>query len=87
MFPQSSASRDIELLHLPANHMRFCYAHALFLLFPQILSTLFFAVEMDIITAPLWPQDGSVPMAPGITNRQYLRDVLLTMFTQSFPNL
>ena len=56
-----------------------------FKLHSQILATLFVAVETETITAPLWPQDGSV--AAGMTNRQYLRELLLSMFGSSFPNL
>ena len=56
-----------------------------FKLHSQILATLFLAVEGDVISVPLWPADQTV--APGTTNQQYLRDLLLQMFTSSFPNL
>ena len=36
---------------------------------------------------PLWPQDGSVTVAAGTSNQQYLRDLLLSMFSSSFANL
>ena len=36
---------------------------------------------------PLWPQDGSVTVAAGTSNQQYLRELLVQMFTSSFPNL
>ena len=48
----------------------------------MILSHLFLQVESGAITTPLWP-DGS----PCTTNQQYLRELLLSMFTSSFPNL
>ena len=50
----------------------------------MILAHLFMAVESGAITAPLWPQDGSVTCT---SNPQYLRELLLQMFTTSFPNL
>ncbi len=50
----------------------------------QILSHLFMAVESGAITAPLWPQDGSVVSS---SNPQYLRELLLKMFSTSFANL
>mmetsp|Transcript_27650 Transcript_27650/g.70461 ORF Transcript_27650/g.70461 Transcript_27650/m.70461 type:complete len:1107 (+) Transcript_27650:54-3374(+) len=56
-----------------------------FKLHAQILATLFLAVESDLISAPLWGAE--VTVAPGTTNRQYLRELLLQMFTTSFPNL
>ena len=56
-----------------------------FKLHSQILATLFLAVEGDVISVPLWPADQSVPA--GTTNQQYLRDLLLQMFSSSFPNL
>lgn len=58
-----------------------------FKLHSQILAALFLAVEGDLITVPLWPSDGSVSVAAGTTNQQYLRDLLLQMFSSSFPNL
>ena len=58
-----------------------------FKLHSQILATLFLAVEGDLITVPLWPADGSVSVPAGTTNQQYLRDLLLQMFSSSFPNL
>ena len=58
-----------------------------FKLHAQILATLFLAVEGELITVPLWPQDGSVTIAQGMTNRQYLRELLMQMFSTSFPNL
>ena len=58
-----------------------------FKLHSQILATLFCAVEGDLISVPLWPQDGSVTVAAGTTNQQYLRELLLQMFSSSFPNL
>ncbi|EOD12862.1 hypothetical protein EMIHUDRAFT_464769 [Emiliania huxleyi CCMP1516] len=45
---------------------------------------LFVAVESGAITSPLWPQDGSVAAT---SNGQYVRELLLQMFTTSFPNL
>jgi len=56
-----------------------------FKLHSQILAALFLAVESDVITVPLYPSDGSVPA--GTPNGQYLRDLLLQMFSSSFPNL
>jgi len=56
-----------------------------FKLHSQILATLFLAVVSDVITVPLWPADQTVPA--GTSNTQYLRDLLLQMFTTSFPNL
>ena len=58
-----------------------------FKLHSQILATLFLAVESDLISAPLWPHDASVTYPPGTPNRKYLRDLLLQMFTTSFPNM
>jgi len=58
-----------------------------FKLHSQILATLFLAVDADQITMPLWPQDGSVAVPNGHTNSQYLRELLLQMFSSSFPNL
>jgi len=58
-----------------------------FKLHSQILAALFLAVEQDQINVPLWPADGSVNVAAGTTNQQYLRDLLLQMFSSSFPNL
>jgi len=48
----------------------------------MILSHLFLAVESGSITVPLYPQGGSAS-----TNQQYLRELLLTLFGGSFPNL
>jgi len=56
-----------------------------FKLHSQILATLFLAVESDVISVPLYPADGTVPA--GTPNGTYLRDLLLQMFTSSFPNL
>ena len=56
-----------------------------FKLHSQILASLFLAVQGDVITVPLWPSDQNVPA--GTTNQQFLRDLLLQMFTTSFPNL
>jgi len=50
----------------------------------MILAHLFLAVESGAITSPLWPQDGSVPAE---NNAQYLRQLLMQMFSSSFPNL
>mmetsp|Transcript_24882 Transcript_24882/g.80999 ORF Transcript_24882/g.80999 Transcript_24882/m.80999 type:complete len:1099 (+) Transcript_24882:98-3394(+) len=50
----------------------------------MILAHLFVAVESGAITSPLWPQDGSVAAT---SNGQYVRELLLQMFTTSFPNL
>lgn len=48
----------------------------------MILSHLFLAVESGAITTPLCP-DGSA----STTNQQYLRELLMQMFSASFPNL
>mmetsp|Transcript_46953 Transcript_46953/g.93552 ORF Transcript_46953/g.93552 Transcript_46953/m.93552 type:complete len:1107 (-) Transcript_46953:612-3932(-) len=58
-----------------------------FKLHAQILATLFQAVQDDVITVPLWPQDGSVTVAAGTTNQGYIQNLLLSMFSTSFPNL
>lgn len=50
----------------------------------MILAHLFLAVESSAITSPLWPQDGSVTAT---SNGQYVRELLLQMFSSSFPNL
>lgn len=50
----------------------------------MILAHLFLAVESGAITSPLWPQDGSVTAT---SNGQYVRELLLQMFSSSFPNL
>ena len=48
----------------------------------MILSHLFLAVESGAITTPLNPEAGATK-----TNQQYLRELLLQMFSSSFPNL
>jgi len=48
----------------------------------MILSHLFLAVESGAITTPLYPEGGATA-----TNQQYLRELLLQMFSSSFPNL
>lgn len=55
-----------------------------FKLHAMLLAHLFNAVESNTITTPLWPQDGTVQAS---TNGEYLRNLLLQMFTSSFPNL
>jgi len=50
----------------------------------MILSHLFLAIESNAITAPLWPQDSTVHVS---SNGDYLRNLLLQMFSTSFPNL
>jgi len=59
-----------------------------FKLHAQILATLFQTVrEEEVIKVPLWPQDGSVAVAAGTTNQTYIQNLLLQMFSTSFPNL
>jgi len=58
-----------------------------FKLHAQILATLFQTIQDDVITVPLWPQDGSVTVAAGTTNQSYMQTLLLQMFSTSFPNL
>jgi len=48
----------------------------------MILSSLFLAVESGAITVPLYPEGSATT-----TNQQYLRELLLQMFSSSFPNL
>ena len=50
----------------------------------MILAHLFLAVESNAITAPLWPQDGTVQAS---SNGEFLRNHLLSMFSSFFPNL
>jgi len=50
----------------------------------MILAHLFLSVESGVISAPLWPQDGSVQAA---SNPVFLRSHLLQMFSSFFPNL
>lgn len=49
----------------------------------MILAHLFLAVESGAVASPLWPQDGTVHT----DNNKYLRQLLMQMFTSSFPNL
>ena len=55
-----------------------------FKLHAMLLAHLFNAVESTTITTPLWPQDGTVQAS---SNGEYLRNLLLQMFSSSFPNL
>jgi len=50
----------------------------------MILAHLFLAVESNAVTAPLWPQDGSVTAS---SNGEFLRNHLLQMLSTAFPHL
>jgi len=50
----------------------------------MILAHLFLAVESNAVTAPLWPQDGSVAAS---SNGEFLRNHLLQMLSTAFPHL